>query len=383
MMAPRVQRKPAKKSAAQQVQQVAKQMAPKSRTPYAIYLQDSYTAIAEDIKAQGFTKTQVQREVISRVASNWKAMSQSEKAVWEQRSKDEAAARQEAIQQFQTIGRTCSDAQKAELPHPRIGCFELEGTVAWEARESKAVHAHDRQLLTAAQAIIFQDRVAFRRELEILRKLSREQGQNTSFCEQLYLYPLQTTSPESAAMTVVYEFVPRLDMIMQRDGPISGRDLEAIARQVAKGLLQLHEIGVLHGDIRPATVFYSRQERCAKLARYAFSVDVVQREDLPVVPYSPAYRAPELWRSLSGLRLNGHSESWAFGAFLAECAAGKAVFTEVPQILDFKDNTVPPVIAQLKENIQFVCLQFLQKQPSRRMCFRDFLSGPLPVSLNA
>jgi formylglycine-generating enzyme required for sulfatase activity/predicted Ser/Thr protein kinase len=125
----------------------------------------------------------------------------------------------------------------------------------------------------------------------------------------------------------------------------SRRRVLQIARDLARGLAAAHDLGVVHGDIKPANVMIERFTGVAKLidfglarrtrpARLGGEQSGLQPELAPedmneslvdatsgqrifgTIPYL----APELWE---GLETSTHSDVYAFGVLLSEACTGR------------------------------------------------------------
>ena len=139
---------------------------------------------------------------------------------------------------------------------------------------------------------------------------------------------------------LVMELVDGEDLAeILRQGPLSVDDAVDIARQIAEGLEEAHEKGVVHRDLKPANVKRSSDGKVKVLdfglAR-AFSGQTATEEDVSSAPTmtaamtqvgtvlgTAAYMSPEQAR---GKEVDRRADIWAFGVVLFEMLSGRQVF---------------------------------------------------------
>ena len=108
-------------------------------------------------------------------------------------------------------------------------------------------------------------------------------------------------------------------------GPLSLDRLLDIAIQVARGLQEAHGKGVVHRDIKPATIMNSTTGQAVLmdfgLAQIASAASKLTREGTTVG--TSAYMSPE---QTTGEKTDHRTDIWALGVVLYEMATGQAPF---------------------------------------------------------
>ncbi|HXE76200.1 MAG TPA: protein kinase [Candidatus Xenobia bacterium] len=173
-----------------------------------------------------------------------------------------------------------------------------------------------------------------------------------------------------------------LKQILQR-GALRPEQLLGIVRQIADGLHEAHQAGVLHRDIKPANVMVDSSGR-AKILDFGIAVLTERQRDAgetaenfvtrTATQASTAgtvpYMAPE---QLRGESPDTRTDIFAFGVLLYECLSGRlpfrgdtaidtlhAILHETPATLRRIAPSVPPAWEQLTDRC-------LAKAPSQRV----------------
>jgi len=174
----------------------------------------------------------------------------------------------------------------------------------------------------------------------------------------------------------IHDFVARDDvfllvMEMLPGGSLGRRELSmpgvcAVGLAVADALSRAHGLGVLHRDIKPDNILFSRFGQ-PKLTDFGiakifdFSSDVASR-----VVGSPRYMAPE---QIARDRLIPATDIYALGVVLYELFAGGPLFgadLPLPRLLAAHAEVVPAPPAGLPEPLARVVLHALAKSPADR-----------------
>ena len=364
-----------------EITSMVKAMAPKARNPYALYMQEQQPTQRERLKLQGLTGPALQRAVVAAVSAGWRALPEAEKELLATKSKDERTRRQEALSELQASWPESSSSKprKAEPTAAKtiLGDYILEDEVVWLGSASWAVKAHHMKTLSSAQVINFElgDRDALARELQVLREI--EGQEDPSFCDEVYLRILQATTPNAPSPALICENLPRVDEILKQDGAFALPLLRCAAQQLGLALCQLHELKVAHGDVKPAAVFFSREQNLFKLGRFSLSVDLPQQEPLDMMRYTAGFRAPELWVPLEHARVSVYSEAWAFAITLIEMYTAKHPFENLKEVHKADLSNM----SELPDFLKGLLLPCLRHVPEQRMTVQELMTQGLALKL--
>ena len=264
-----------RKLTAKELSTMVKSMAPKARSPYALYLHEQHPIQRSRLQSEGLGGSGLQRAVVAAVSTAWREMPPEEKKIWEKKSAEERSRRQAALDEMQSSVELdkapCSHQDSADTV---IGCYIMEGAKAWVGSASWSVKAHHKKSLSAAQVIHFRDQDAFARELQVLREI--EEQRDPIFCEEVYLQCYQATGVNSLPMALVCEDLPRVDQVLTQQGGLALPTFRSAAHQLGLALCQLHQLKIAHGDIKPAALFFSSEQNLLKLSRFSLSVPIPQ-----------------------------------------------------------------------------------------------------------
>ena len=168
-------------------------------------------------------------------------------------------------------------------------------------------------------------------------------------------------------------------------GPLDIGEAVNVAVQIAEGLREAHERGVIHRDIKPGNIMLT-QKGLVKimdfgLAKISWGEDITRTA---TTVGTVAYMSPE---QASGLKVDHRTDIWALGCILYEMLAGRRAFKgdhDRAVIHAIMYEEAQPV-SMLRENIpgdlEAVLRKCLQKDPQNR--YRDaagLLEALRPVS---
>jgi ABC-type transport system substrate-binding protein len=145
-----------------------------------------------------------------------------------------------------------------------------------------------------------------------------------------------------------------------------------IAIQTADALDYSHARGVVHRDIKPENIMVSRQEGAIRIRVMDFGLAHATTESrltkTGTLVGTVAYLSPE---QVTARSFDGRSDIYSLGTVLYECLAGEPPFSgEVQSILYRIVHEVPQppraLGAEVREELQEIVLQCLEKDPAKR-----------------
>ena len=167
-----------------------------------------------------------------------------------------------------------------------------------------------------------------------------------------------------------------LEALMAREGPKRPLPVTLaleLTFQLARALRRVHAEKLVHWDLRPGTIFISR-ERVAKIGGFSFPATLVRSaraagemtSSLPVNPYMP----PELIHDLD--MADARADVYGLSAVLYEMAAGRPPFRAESErdltemILRDRPETPQKRNASLSSELCLLILKGLAKDPANR-----------------
>ncbi len=183
------------------------------------------------------------------------------------------------------------------------------------------------------------------------------------------------------AFAIVMELVegPTLAECLEH-GPLSIREVLAIARQLAEALDAAHEKGIVHRDLKPANIKVMT-DGTVKVLDFGLATAIqsgpladsdVTRALLTQegdIRGTPAYMSPEQAR---GQTVDKRTDIWAFGCVLFEMLTGRSPFTGatrsdvIASVLQ-QDPDLSALPAATPKALRRVIARCLEKDPKRRM----------------
>ena len=251
--------------------------------------------------------------------------------------------------------------------------------------------AHDSRLdrdvaikvLPAARLASDEARTRLRREADILSKLSHPN-----------IATVFDLDSEDGIDFVVMELVAGETLAaLSRRGPLDEREVLRIATQIAAGLAEAHERGVIHRDLKPGNVMVTPKGQVKLLdfglaRRSAAALDVsgatltVSGANTGSVVGTYPYMAPE---QLKNEPIGPWTDTWALGAVLYEIATGRRAFggdnlvTVIDDILNHEPTTPSRLNASLSPGFDQVVQKALCKTAAGRYRSASELGAALEV----
>src|SRR5262249_45230349 len=116
-----------------------------------------------------------------------------------------------------------------------------------------------------------------------------------------------------------------LEALLRRRGPLEVKEILRIGIQVASGLSAAHQYGLIHRDIKPATILLERGVQRVKLTDFglARAADDVRLTQSGLVAGTPLYMSPE---QAIGEPIDARTDLFSLGSVLYELCTGQPPF---------------------------------------------------------
>jgi serine/threonine-protein kinase len=141
----------------------------------------------------------------------------------------------------------------------------------------------------------------------------------------------------------------------------------AVGRQIAAGLGAAHRVGILHRDVKPANVLFTREGE-AKLADFGLAREEQCDHSISVtgmVMGTPHYMAPEV---CEGKKADPRSDVYALGVMLYQMVSGRYPFdgTAVMEVLMQHVQNPPPPLPEATPALADAIFKAMEKEPKKR-----------------
>jgi len=124
--------------------------------------------------------------------------------------------------------------------------------------------------------------------------------------------------------------------------------LQKVASQILEALTFIHDLGLIHCDLKPENVLIKSYSRC-EVKVIDFGSSCFTSDHLSSYVQSRSYRAPEV---ILGCPYDQKIDLWSLGCILAELYSGKVLF---------QNNSVPTLMARLIGIIGPISKEMLKK----------------------
>ncbi|MFC9299514.1 protein kinase [Streptomyces sp. NPDC057011] len=159
-------------------------------------------------------------------------------------------------------------------------------------------------------------RARFRREVEAARKVGGE-----------WTAPVLDADPEAPVPWVATGYVagPSLDRAVAAHGPLPEASVRAIGAGLARALVAVHGLGLVHRDVKPSNVMLTLDgPRLIDFGIARATDGTASLTSTGVSVGSPGYMSPE---QILGKGITGAADVFSLGAVLAFAATGRPPFT--------------------------------------------------------
>ena len=153
-------------------------------------------------------------------------------------------------------------------------------------------------------------------------------------------------------------------------GPLAIDESKDIALQVAEGLKEAHEKGIIHRDIKPANIMLTKKGQAKitdfGLAKLSWGVDLTKPA---TIMGTVAYMSPEQAR---GEKVDHRTDIWSLGAMLYEMLSGECPFQKAQEqaliysILNDKPTPISLIRSGIPNHIEQVIEKALAKKLDER-----------------
>jgi serine/threonine-protein kinase len=176
------------------------------------------------------------------------------------------------------------------------------------------------------------------------------------------------TGEQQGRYYIAMEYVEgtTLKEILKRRGTISVSGIVHVLMQVSEALAYAHEKNVVHRDVKPANVMWTRSRK-AKLMDFGLAKVVREaRNHTTVVAGTPYYMSPE---QTLGKNVDHRTDIYSLGVTVFELATGTVPFKE-GNIPYHHLHTPPPELRALRQDLPDALVDFvsrcLEKDPVNR-----------------
>jgi len=199
-------------------------------------------------------------------------------------------------------------------------------------------------------------RTRFRREVEAARRVG---GAWTA--------PVLDADPEAAVPWVAtgYAAGPSLSVAVAGSGALPAPSVRALGAGLAEALAAVHELGLVHRDVKPSNVLLTLDGPLLIDFGIARALDgTASLTSSGVSIGSPGYMAPE---QILGKGVTGAADVFSLGAVLAYAAAGEPPFSgDTSAALLYKVVHEEPELGALDDTLRELVARCLAKEPGAR-----------------
>ncbi len=204
-----------------------------------------------------------------------------------------------------------------------------------------------------------------------IRRFERE-AQSAAALSHPHIVNIYDVGEEEGIYFMVMEYVDgnNLKEYIREKGPLSAHEAVRITRQIAEALEKAHAAGVVHRDIKPQNILFSREGK-VKVTDFGIAIggDGVTVTVGDEIIGSVQYISPEQAR---GGVAGKQSDLYSLGIVLYEMVTGKVPFTgENPVAVAMKhiqEQIVPPrrLLDSIPEALEQIILKAVEKDSAER-----------------
>jgi len=155
-----------------------------------------------------------------------------------------------------------------------------------------------------------------------------------------------------------------------KDGPMDVDEAKDIALQVAEGLKEAHEKGIVHRDVKPANIMVPKKGQAKitdfGLVKLSWGLDLTKPS---TIMGTVAYMSPE---QAKGEEVDHRTDIWSLGAMLYETLSGERPFQKAQEqaliyaILNDKPTPLSLLRSDIPSSLENVIEKAMAKKTSER-----------------
>jgi serine/threonine-protein kinase len=165
---------------------------------------------------------------------------------------------------------------------------------------------------------------------------------------------------------LVYEYfeAPALKSRLAAQGPLPCPLAAEVIRQAARGLGHLHQMGMVHGDIRPSNVLVDDRGNTKIM-----NLSSTRRADSDAAVGAVDFLAPEC--AIHGGKIDGRADLYSLGCMLYVALTGRPPFdgSTAEKLVKHQKHEPPPlreVRADVSKGMVVACRRLMAKNPDER-----------------
>lgn len=246
--------------------------------------------------------------------------------------------------------------------------YELIEKIA-EGGMARVYRARDLLLKRTVAVKVLKDQMTG--DAAFIRRFERE-AQSAAALSHPHIVNIYDVGEEEGTYFMVMEYVDgnNLKEYIREKGPLSAHEAVRITRKIAEALEKAHAAGVIHRDIKPQNILFSREGK-VKVTDFGIAIggDGVTVTAGGEIIGSVQYISPEQAR---GGVAGKQSDLYSLGIVLYEMVTGKVPFTgDSPVAVAMKhiqEQIVPPrrLVDSIPEALEQIILKAVEKDSAER-----------------
>lgn len=174
------------------------------------------------------------------------------------------------------------------------------------------------------------------------------------------------------------DLLSQINRVKKDNTVIREQDIWRYLEGMCQGLRALHDLRILHRDLKSANVFLSSSSRGTIAKLGDFNVSKVAKRGLCMTQTgTPYYASPEVWRDMP---YDSKSDMWSLGCVTYESAALRPPFRADSMEGLYKKvvrGQYPNIPSHNSQDLSDIIATLLQVRPADRPSAHDFLELPL------